>query len=314
MPTTYVDESRHSENVIFDPEVSNEIITKAIEDSAFMQLMPRMRMPGSGIKFQTIEGDPVPEWVAETNPKPVGKFDFGKKEVEPYKMAVIVPFSSEFRRDKVGLYNACVERLPRLFGRKFDATVMGTSAPGENFDVLGGADKMTILPDTGVTVYDRFVAIDAAIGEAGGFMTGIALGPKGRSIVLSAKSETGYPLFTPGVQSGQINDILGADVSVNKGVYVAGTAGTTPDTVGVAGDFDESSWGAVEAIQGSITEHATLYYKDENNQDVVLPLWQRNMFAVRFEIELGCMIRNLAAFKLLTGNTPATTTTTTTGE
>ena len=47
----------------------------------------------------------------------------------------------------------------------------------------------------------------------------------------------------------------------------------------------------------------------------MLPLWQNNMFAVRFEIELASMIRDLSTFVLLTGNTPvATTTTTTTGE
>lgn len=314
MPVTYTDTSRHSENVIFDKEVSQEIITKAIEDSAFMQLMPRMQIAGNGKKYQTIVGDPVPEWVAETNAKPVGKFDFGKKEVMPYKMAIIVPFSNEFRRDKQALYNECVGRLPKLFGRKFDATCMSTVAPGENFDVFGSATKATILPDTGITVYDRFVAVDALIGAANGVMSGIALGTKGRSIVLAAKDETGHPLFTAGVQSGQLTDILGAEVNVKKGIYVAGTAGSTPDVVGLAGDFENAAWGAVESIQGTISEEATLYYKDESNQDVVLPLWQNNMFAVRFEIELASMIRDLSTFVLLTGNTPvATTTTTTTG-
>jgi hypothetical protein len=38
MPVTYQDHSRKTTNVIFDPEVSNEIITKAQEESAIMQL------------------------------------------------------------------------------------------------------------------------------------------------------------------------------------------------------------------------------------------------------------------------------------
>lgn len=312
MPVSYTDISRHSENVIFDKEVSNEIISKAIEDSAFMQLMPQIQIAGNGKKYQTIVGDPVPQWVSETNAKPVGKFDFGKKEVMPYKMALIVPFSNEFRRDKAALYAECITRLPKLFGRKFDSTILSTTAPGENFDVLGSATKMSILPDTGVTVYDRFVAIDGAIGANNGVMSGIALGTKGRSIVLGAKDQTGQPLFTAGVHSGQINDILGAEVSVKKGIYIAGTAGSTADVVGVAGDYENAAWGAVEAIQGTISEEATLYYKNESNEDVVLPLWQNNMFAVRFEIELACLIRDLNTFVLLTGNTPAATTTTTT--
>ena len=41
-----------------------------------MQLAPKMEIAGNGKKFQTIVGDPVPEWVGETEVKPVGKFDF----------------------------------------------------------------------------------------------------------------------------------------------------------------------------------------------------------------------------------------------
>lgn len=100
-----VDISRTTTNVIFDKEISSEIISKAIEESAFMQLAQRMEIAGNGKKFQTIDGDPVPEWVGETDAKPVGKFTFGTKEVEPYKMALIVPFSDEFRRDEAAPYN-----------------------------------------------------------------------------------------------------------------------------------------------------------------------------------------------------------------
>ena len=307
-----MDISRETTNVIFDKEVSSEIISKAIEESAFMQLAPRMQIAGNGVKYQTITGDPVPEWVAETAAKPVGKFSFGKKEVMPYKMALIVPFSDEFKRDKAALYNECMSRLPKLFGRKFDQTIMGTTAPGQNFDVLGGASAASILPDgtNNIDVYDRFLAVDSAIGAADGIMSGIALAPQGRSIVLGAKDGQGYPIFTPGVQSGQLGNILGADVSVRKGVYVAGSAATqsaagVPAVVGIAGDFDECAWGAVNNITGSVSNEATLFYTDENSQSVTLPLWQRNMFAVRFEIELTFMVRDINKFVLLTGNTPS---------
>lgn len=311
MPVSYQDISRHSTNVIFDPEVSGEIISKAIESSAIMQLAERMAVSPSGKQFQTITGDPTPEWVAETNAKPVGTFTFGKKTVTPYKMALIVPFSDEFRRDKQGLYAECKRRIPKLFGKKFDATVMGTSAPGTGFDVLGSSTKASILPDSsnGISVYDRFLAVDSTIGAADGIMSGIALAPQGRSIVLAAKDGDGRPLFTPGVESGQIGDILGARVSVKKGVYVPGTAATqsaagVPAIVGIAGDWDEAAWGTIGTLTGSISNEATLTYTDGNNQTVTLNLWQQNMFAIRFEIEYAFMVRNGDAFVLLQGNTP----------
>lgn len=303
MPT---DINRKSTNVIFDPEVSNEIISKAIDASAVMQLAGRMAIAPSGKQFQTITGDPEPEWVGETEVKPVGKFTFGKKTVTPYKMALIVPFSDEFRRDKGALYAECVRRVPKLFGKKFDETVMGTTAPGTGFDVLGSSTKATILADANNSVYDRFLAVDAAIGAADGIMTGIALAPQGRSIVLGAKDGDGRPMFTPGVQSGQLGDILGADVSVKKGVYVAGTAGNpgTPAIVGIAGDWDEAAWGTIGTLTGSISNEATLTYS-EGGQTKTLNLWQQNMFAIRFEIEYAFLVRNADAFVLLTGNTPS---------
>ena len=298
---TAIDISRQTTNVIFDPEVSNEIITKAIDESAIMQLAAKMEIAGNGKKYQTITGDPVPEWVGETEVKPVGKFDFGTKEVEPYKMALIVPFSDEFRRDKNALYNECINRLPKLFGKKFDATVMSTTAPGQNFDVLGGVQAVSLTPAQGNTLYDQFVAVDQLIGNADGIMNGIALAPQGRSVVLGATDSTGHPLFTAGVQSGTVNPILGANVSVKKGVYVAGTAGNpgTPAVLGLAGDFDNCAWGAVNSIQGAISDQATLTYTD-GNETVTLNLWQRNMFAVRFEIELAFMVRDANTFVRLT--------------
>jgi len=317
MPTTYQDHSRKSTNVIFDPEVSNEIITKAQEQSAIMQLAQRMSIAPEGKKFQTIVGDPSPEWVAETNDKPVDFFSFGAKTVTPYKMALIVPFSMEFRRDKKALYDECIRRVPALFGRKFDATAMGSSAPGTGFDVFGSASKASILPDASnhIDVYDRFLAVDSTIGAADGIMSGIGLAPQGRSIVLGAKDGQGYPIFTPGVQSGQLGNILGAAVSVNKGVYVAGSAASgtagqagyvagVPATVGIAGDWDDAAYGVIGQITGSISEEATLTYTDENSQTVTLGLWQKNMFAVRFEIELALMVRDINKFVLLTGTTP----------
>ena len=306
MPTNYQDISRHSTNVIFDPEVSSEIISKAIDSSAIMQLAERMSVAPSGTQYQTITGDPEPQWVAETNPKPVGTFTFGKKTVMPYKMALIVPFSDEFRRDKRALYAECVRRIPKLFGKKFDTTVLGTTAPGTGFDVLGSSTKATILSDANNSVYDRFLAVDATIGAADGIMDGIALAPQGRSIVLGAKDGDGRPLFTPGVQSGQLGDILGARVSVKKGVYTPGTASpATPAIVGIAGDWEEAAWGTIGTLTGSISNEATLTFEDENSQTVTLNLWQNNMFAIRFEIEYAFLVRNANAFVLLTGNTPS---------
>ena len=303
MPTTYYDVSRQTSNVALPADVSQEIWSNAVGESAFMQLARQIRIPGTGTTIQTITGEPSANWVAETNAKPVSAHTFGKKAITPYKLAVIEAFSTEFLRDKNALYDECVRRLPAALGKKFDSTIMGTTAPGSGFDVLGtGVAKQTILSASGHTVYSRFVDADAAISAADGILNAIALAPQGKSIVLGAEDTTGHPIFTAGVGSNTVGSILGADVAVNKGVYVAGAAtGSVPATVGVAGDFTGVLWGSVEGVQMSVSDQATIVDGSSNT----ISLWQNNMVAVRFEIEVAFAVMDKSQLVLLTGAVPS---------
>ena len=303
MPTTYYDVSRQTSNVALPSDVSQEIWSNAVSESAFMQLARQIRIPGTGTTIQTITGEPSANWVAETNAKPVSAHTFGKHAITPYKLAVIEAFSTEFLRDKNALYDECVRRLPAALGKKFDSTIMGTTAPGSGFDVLGtGVTKQTILSASGHTVYSRFVDADAAISAADGILNAIALAPQGKSIVLGAEDTTGHPIFTAGVGSNTVGSILGANVAVNKGVYVAGAAtGSVPAIVGVAGDFTGVLWGSVEGVQMSVSDQATIVDGSSNT----ISLWQNNMVAVRFEIEVAFAVMDKSQIVLLTGAVPS---------
>lgn len=310
MPAT--DISRQTTNVALPQDVSAEIWAKALEESAFMQLARRINIPGPGVTFQTITGEPVADWVDETAAKPISTHTFGKKTVKPFKLAVIEPFSMEFRRDKQALYGECIDRAPKALAKKFDSTIMGTQAPGSGFDVLGGCTKTSILPSESpaLSVYDKFLSVYDAIAAADAEMNGIALNPAGKSIVLGAKDGQGYPLFTQGVGTDAVGNILGAKTYFTKGVGVAGHAATGTGTgyvpaaaavVGIAGDFEDAIWGSVEGIQISISDQATLVDGSGNS----IYLWQQNMFAVRFEIEVAFAVKDANEFVLLTGNTPS---------
>lgn len=307
MPVTYHDVSRQSSNVALPADVSQEIWANAVSESAFMQLGRRINLPGTGTTIQTITGEPTADWVAETNPKPVSAHTFGKHAITPYKLAVIELFSTEFLRDKATLYDECVRRLPAALAKKFDSTIMGTTAPGSGFDVLGtGVSKVSILDGQNTTTYKQFVAADAAVSAADGILNAIALAPQGKSIVLGATDTTGRPIFIPGPESNSVGTILGANVAVNKGVYVAGAAGAqgaagTPAVVGVAGDFTGVLWGSVEGVQMSISDQATVTDGSSNT----ISLWQSNMVGVRFEIEVAFAAMDKSQLVLLTGETPS---------
>ncbi|MBQ1449573.1 MAG: phage major capsid protein [Eggerthellaceae bacterium] len=293
---------RGTSNIALPADVSQEIWSAVLEESAFMQLSRQITIPGTGTTIQTITGEPAADWVSETAAKPVSTHTFNKKSLTPYKLAVIEPFSMEFIRDKNALYDECVRRLPFAIAAKFDSTIMGTSAPGTGFDVLGAATAVSLNPGSGSTVYDQFVTVDGNIAAAGGIMNGIVLAPQGKSKLLGAVDGDGHPLFTAGVDSGELTPILGAKTLVNKHVYKAGTAGSsgTPAVIGIAGDFSDAVYGIVEGINIDISRDATLV-----TTGGVISLFQQNMVAVRVEAEVAFGVKSASEFNLLTGDVPS---------
>ena len=117
-------------------EVSSEILQKTQESSAVMALARSIKLPGLGVTIPVITGDPEAAWVGETDKKPVKRGTLATKVMQPYTLAVIVPFSNQFRRDVPALYDELVKRLPLALAQKFDATVFGgVTVPGSNFDL-----------------------------------------------------------------------------------------------------------------------------------------------------------------------------------
>ena len=260
-------------------DVSNEILAKTQEESAVMRLARQIALPGRGTAINVITSDPQASWVGETNAKPISNPGLETKVMQAYKLAVIVPFSNEFRRDVASLYDALVERLPRALGAKFDATVFGNgNAPGSNFDTFAAATAQSITGNATGAAYAGLVAADTDIATHGGILNGFALSPQGKGILLGAVDGDGRPLFINSVAEGAIPMILGARTLISKGAYVAGT----PNTVGIAGDWTQAMYGTVEGVVINYSADATLV-----NGDTTINLFQQNMFAVRAEIEVG---------------------------
>ena len=271
-------------NITLPVDVSNEILQKTQEESAIMRLARRINLPGRGTSINVITSDPEAAWIGETSAKPVSDPGLTTKVMSAYKLAVIVPFSKEFRRDVPALYDALVERLPRALAQKFDATVIAGSAPGSNFDVLSGCTARNI----GSSTYTQLVAADTDVATHGGTLNGWAISPAGKGVLLGALDGQNRPIFIDTVADGGIPRILGAPVMITKGAYKAGAASTgstpaQPNIVGVAGDWTQALYGTVEGVEISYSEDATLL--DSNSNPIYL--FQQNMFAVRAEIELG---------------------------
>lgn len=289
LATNPIDINRNTTGLTLTPEMSNEIFAKAVEQSAVMQLAERVNLPGRGLSIPVITGEPTADFVSETAEKPVSTSTFSAKTMTPYKIAVIEPFSMEFRRDFARLYDELVRRLPYALSKKFDNTVFFGTAPGTGFDVLSSA----VAQDIQTTPYEGLVNAYSNIAVAGYRPTGFALSPAAEVILFGALDGNDRPLFLPSVADGSVGSILGSRVIKSSNVY-DGTA--NPKVVGFVGDWAQAKYGIVDGIDISISDQATI--NDGTNQ---INLWQRNMFAVRAEFEVGFIVSNQSAFVKLTG-------------
>ena len=267
--------STNRSDITLPVAVSNEIMQKAKENSAVMKLARQIALPGNGAAIQVITSDPEASWVGETASKPVSNPGLATKIMRGYTLAVIMPFSNQFRRDAAALYDAIIDRLPSALGKKIDDTVFHGTAPGSDFDTFASVTAQSLASD----VYDGLVAADTDIALNGGITNGYVISAQGRGILLGAKDGNDRPLFINNTAEGAIPMILGARTELSKAAFKSGS----PSVVGYAGDWTQAMYGIVEGIKIDYSSDATL----EDGEGNSINLFQQNMFAVRAEIEFG---------------------------
>lgn len=278
--------STNRSNITIPAVLASEILQKTQDESAVMRLARRIDLPGAGKVIPVISGDPEAAWVDETGAKAISNPSLSTKTMQAYKLAVIVPFSDEFARDARALYDELVRRLPLALAQKFDKTVFHGTAPGGNFDTFAGCSAYTMSGGSN-NFYKALVAADADVSSHNGIVNGFAMSPQGKGEMYAAVDGDSRPLFINSVAEGAIPQLLGSPVVYSKGVYAAGTSGTSadkPDVLGFAGDWTQALYGTVEGIKIDFANQVTLPIGAE---DAMVNLWQRNMFAVRAEIEVG---------------------------
>lgn len=300
-----IDINRGTTGINLPLEVSNEIWTRTQEESAIMRLATPIDMPGSGIEVDIITGDPTAAWVGETEETPVSKGSASSKKIKPYNMSLIVPFSLQFARDKARLYDEMVARFPGALAMLFDGTIVGKNTkPGEMFDQLNDVTGVDVKTDP----WTGFVAADAAVAANNAVVTGHAIAPQLRSILLTAKDGNDRPLFVDSIAASGVGTIIGNPVYLNRNLYVAGTAPTSSggadgvaETLGITGDWTSARYGAVQGMTASVTTDATITGSDGKP----INLWQRGMFAIKLDLEVGFGVKDKNDFVRLTGDTPA---------
>ena len=297
---TALDLSRSTSGVYLTPEQSNEIWTDVFKQSAVTQLAKGVKLPGSGMEYDTLGDLSAAKWVSETDEKPVDKPTIGSRIMKPFKVAKIVPVSEEFVRDKGALWAKIKERAAQSIAQTIDQTFLTglIAAPStETMDTLKDAQTVSI----GSGKYADFVKIATTILTNDGDLNGIALSPHGLAEVLKATDANDHPLLVPS-QSTEIGTLFGARVVKSPWGHVPEIKADTPhgisaskEVFGVAGDWTNALYGTVEGIKMKISDQATI--NDNGNQ---INLWQRNMIAFLIEAEIGFIVRDKKKFAVIT--------------
>lgn len=249
-------------------------------------------LPGSGVTIPIISGDASASWVDEGDEKPVSDATLSNKSMTPYKLAVIETFSMEFRRDLPAVYAELARRLPNALAKKFDETVINGTAPGSNFDTLEGCTELEV---GGSDVYQQIVAVYNEVADNEGDLSAWVASPSLQGTLLGAVDGFGRPLFT---NSANTDNVVGQ--LLGRPVY--GTRRSLDGCIGLAGDFAASAlYGTVEGVQISVSDQATV---TDGNGDPI-NLWQRNLFALRAEIEVGFVVKDTSRFVRITAPAPA---------
>lgn len=277
-----IDINRGTSGVIKLPaEVSSEIWANTLENSAVQARARKVALPAGGLTIPMITGDPEAGWVNETAEKPVSDSKFDSKVMTPYKLAVIELFSDEFRRDLPGLYAELARRLPFALGRKFDKAALGLeAAPGTGFDTL--ADAPAIALDGTIK---PFLTGLKTVAANKGVVDGWTLTEEARIDALNIADSMNRPLLVSDYSTaGQVGTILGKPVSTTRALDGSKVAG-------FAGEWSSAVWGAVEDIKIDMNDRGSV---TKDGQQI--NLWQRNMFAVRAEVEVGFVVRDPKRF------------------
>ena len=257
-------EGMNNTSITLPTSVSDEIWAKTLEASTVMQLAQRIELPGNGLTIPVITGEPTAAWVDETDEKPVSKHTLEAKEMKSYTLAIIEPFSNQFRNN---------------------------DAPGTGFDTLKGVPNHV---DASTKTYDAFVDAIGKVADADGDLNAWVLSPQAKTLLLKTKDTTNRPLFINNAQTdGSVGHVLSVPAYFTKAAHKAAvTSGTkAAEVIGFGGDWGAARYGVVKDINISISDQATL-----TSGAKTLNLWQRNMFAVRCEFEVGFIVRDVNDF------------------
>ncbi|MEU5853948.1 phage major capsid protein [Nocardiopsis dassonvillei] len=290
--------SRSDAEALIPEEVSREMLGKATEDSAVLQLFRRIPVSRKSVRFPILSALPVAYWVnGDTGLKQTTEMAWTNKHLQIEEIATIMPVPENVFEDmEVDLWDEAVPYIREAFARALDTAVFfGVNAPASfptNVVAAAVAAGNTVAGGTATAAQGGFFGdLDNLIGEVedDGFdVSGYAAARSVRRLMRAARNTTGERL-DEGRITGDLSAIDGAPVYYPmRGQWpTGGEVGTNIRML--AGDWSQFVVGVRSDISFKMLDQAVI---QDNTGAIVYNLAQQDMVALRVKFRVGWQVAN----------------------
>jgi HK97 family phage major capsid protein len=290
--------SRTDAQALIPEEVSNEMLGKATEQSAVLQLFRKVPVAAGQVRFPVLSALPMAYWVTgDTGLKQTTEVNWTNKYLNVEEIATIMPVPDNVLADvDANIWDTAMPLLVEAFGRVLDTAVFfGTNAPASfPTNILSAATAAGNSVNEGSTATQGgfFGDIDKLYGtvEQDGFdVTGFVAATSAKAKLRAARDSSGRKL-DDGRVSGSLDSIDGFPIMYPmRGLFpVAGGAGV--DGVRLfGGDWNQFIVGVRQDITMKVLDQAVI---TDNTGAIIYNLPQQDMTAIRLTFRVGWQVAN----------------------
>ncbi|MEU1919353.1 phage major capsid protein [Streptomyces albogriseolus] len=290
--------SRTDAQALIPEEVSSEMLGKATEQSAVLQLFRRVPVQAGQVRFPVLSALPMAYWVTgDTGLKQTTEVNWTNKYLNVEEIATIMPVPDNVLADvNANIWDTAMPLLVEAFGRVLDTAVFfGTNAPASfPTNILAAATAAGNSVNEGSTAaqggfFGDIDKVHAVVEEDGFGVTGFVAAMSARAKLRSARDSTGQKIDSSRV-SGSLDAIDGFPVMYPmRGLFpVAGGVGV--DGVRLfGGDWNQFIVGVRQDITMKVLDQAVI---TDNTGAIIYNLPQQDMTAIRLTFRVGWQVAN----------------------
>ncbi|MCY0928311.1 phage major capsid protein [Streptomyces sp. H27-H1] len=289
--------SRTDSAALIPEEVSKEMLGKATEQSAVLNMFRKVPVGRAQVRFPVLSALPVAYFVGgDTGLKQTTELNWQNKFLNIEEIATIMPVPDNVLADvDANIWDEAMPLLTEAFGRTLDAAVFfGTNAPSS-----WPSDITTAAAAAGNSVTEAATAAQGGFYgdldnlyekiELDGFeVNGFVAATSAKSKLRKARDSQGRKLDEARV-SGSLDMIDGYPVAYSmRGLFPA-TGGAGANTRLFAGDWNQFVVGVRQDITMKVLTEAVI---QDNTGAIIFNLAQQDMTAVRLTFRVGWQVAN----------------------